>query len=530
MLDELKVQNLGILDDVNIEPGPGLVVVSGETGAGKTMLLGALRLLMGQRVPTDTIGPRAGEAMVEGRFVIDQEETVLARRVAHGRSRAYIDGHMVPARVLEQRTQSLIEIIGQHDRLKFARPGAMRNFVDAGGISRSALEIYRDAWRKVKGLEADLAALGGDRRALERERDLLSYQHNDIMSAGFQAGDDETLHQSVVRLRNAGELTERLSRVQAALEEAMTAAGSAIDELRAVASLDPSTAPLVTETDEVAVRASEVFTQVRLLMEGIEHDPAALELLEQRIARLSDLRRKYGATLDDVLSFGAQVHDRLEQLDRLLSRADATGDELDEARKELSAAGRALLLARQQAAAGIEAEAAEHLRELGFSNATLHLVVEDAEAGANGADTVHVLFASDDRLTPGPIDRVASGGELSRIVLALHLAADVGRVPIVAFDEIDAGVGGETALALGRKLAKLAINRQVLCVTHLPQVAAFAERHFVVTRDGTRARVESVEGDDRLRELSRMLAGLPESEQGQRHAEELIATAQGYDG
>jgi len=529
MLDELKVENLGILDEVRIEPGPGLVVVSGETGAGKTLLLGALRLLMGGRVPTDTIGPRAVEAVVEGRFVIGQEETVLARRVAVGRSRAYVDGHMVPARVLEERTQSLIEIIGQHDRLKLARPGAMRNLVDARLDSPSVLESFRDAWENVKGLEADLEALGGDRRALERERDLLSYQRKDIVSAGFQAGDDERLRQSAARLRNAGELIERLSRVRTALEDIITAAGSAIGELRAVAGIDPSAAPLLVDSDEVAVLAGELSTQVRRLSEGIEHDPAALEVLEQRIARLADLRRKYGATLDDVLSFGAQLGVRLEQLNRLLSRAEVIGDDLEEAKRELSAAGRTLLLAREEAARTIEEEAAEHLRELGFSDALLEIMVEEAEAGANGADTVRVLFASDSRLDPGPIDRFASGGELSRIVLALRLAADAGHVPIVVFDEIDTGVGGETALALGRKLAKLAVDRQVLCVTHLPQIAAFAERHFVVTREGIRARVERVEGDERLRELSRMLAGLPESEQGRRHAEELIAAAQRYD-
>jgi len=392
------------------------------------------------------------------------------------------------------------------------------------------LDVYRRSWAKVTQVEADLVAVGGDRRTLERERDLLSYQQNDITSAGFRAGDDVQLLQDAARLRNAAELTERLSRARTALEEAADNFGAAIEELRAVAGLDSSASVLLTEAEETAVGTGDLATQVRQLDESIEHDPAALETLEQRISRLADLRRKYGATLDEVLDFGTQVGLRLGDLERLLNRSEALGGELLVAKRELAESGHELLLARRNAAKSIEIEAAGHLRELGFVNASLEVRVDDAEPGANGADTVRVLFASDRGLEAGPIERVASGGELSRVVLALRLSADVGDVPIVAFDEIDAGVGGETALALGRKLSKLASKRQVLCVTHLPQVAAFAERHFVVTREGNRATVRRVEGEDRLRELARMLAGLPESEQGRRHAEELIAVARGDDG
>jgi len=530
MLDELRVENLGILDDVTIEPGLGLVVVSGETGTGKTMLLGALRLLTGSRPPSGMIGQRGDETIVEGRFIAEGQEMVLARRVAKGRSRAYLNGGMVPAKVLEGQTAQIVEIIGQHDRLDFARPAPLRRLVDTRLASVSVIDTYRNAWEEVRRIEADLDAVGGDRRILERERDLLRYQRDDINSAGFRKGDDEVLHRDAARLRNAAELIERLSNARAALDTGAGAIGETIEELKQIASIDSSAAPLLGEADELAVGTSELSTRLRQMAEVLEHDPEALEDVELRIARLADLRRKYGATLDDVLRFGVEVERRLVDLDGLLDRSEVLGSELAEATARLAEAGTALRVARANAAKVIETEAGVHLRELGFVDAFLELTVDSADAGPNGADIVRVMFASDRRLQPGPVERVASGGELSRLVLALRLAADVGDVPIVAFDEIDAGVGGQIALALGRKLAKLAAGRQVLCVTHLPQVAAFAEHHFVVTRDGNRARVERVEGEDRLRELTRMLAGLPESKRGRSHAEELIAAAQRHDG
>lgn len=526
MLDELRVVNLGILEDATIEPGEGLTIVSGETGAGKTMLLGALRLLTGQRAAADVVGPNAPEARVEGRLVVGDHDIVLSRRINARGSRAYLDGKMVPNRVLDETTDELVEIVGQDDRFHLLKPNAMRALVDSGIDDTGSAARYKEAWRRVLDLEEDLERLGGDRGALERERDVLRYQLNDITSARLRPGDDAALSTRVARLRSAGELTERLDRARTALDAISDEAGDLIGELRSIAKIDPATGPMVENAGTLAVLAAELAGEVRMAAESVDHNPASLEEAERSFARLVELRRKYGPSLDDVLEFAAATDDRLRDLDGLLDRADSLRGELDAAKVELEEAGAALRDDRREAALRIEAKVTGHLADLGLGDAMVKISVDASTPGPEGADLVKVVFASDPRMTPGPLERIGSGGELSRVVLALRLATNAGDAPILAFDEIDAGVGGETALALGRKLAALSRERQVLCVTHLPQVAAFADHHFVVARNGAAAVIEQVEGESRLRELARMLAGLPESTQGRLHAQELLSAAQ----
>jgi DNA repair protein RecN (Recombination protein N) len=261
--------------------------------------------------------------------------------------------------------------------------------------------------------------------------------------------------------------------------------------------------------------------------DDLELDPSELELAEERMRTLADLRRRFGSTLPEVLEFAAAAAARAEALDTVLGRADSLGDEIALARTAVRETGEALTHHRKTAAAALTTAAVDHLRDLGFSDPTVTATVEAAEAGPSGADTIGLWFASDSRLKAGEIGRVASGGELSRLVLALRLAGGAGEADTLVFDEIDAGVGGATALAVGRKLAALAETRQVLCVTHLPQVAAFAETHYVVVRDETTATVQRVDGEERIQELSRMLAGLPDSERGRQAADELLSLAQG---
>jgi len=529
MLDELAVSNLGLIADARIDPGAGLIALTGETGAGKTLLLGALRLLRGDNARTDRIGPAGPEARVDGRFLIGDEEITVARRVTANRSRAYLDGAMTPAGALADRLSGMVEIIGQHEHITQGRDSAIRAIVDAaldaGG--KSALATYRDAWAAQQALIADLDAIGGDRRALERELDLARHQAREIEAAGFQPGEDVEMAGLLQRLRHAEEIAAGLSRAHHSLGEegAAETLGGALDEVRGVAELDPRLVIPAQRLHAAAGEIADLAAEFRTLAEDLEHDPATLEAAEQRMAVLTDLRRKYGDTLDEVIQFRDEAASRADRLEALLERADSLVAEAAEAERHVAASGEGLTEARRRSAKGLSGTAEAHLAELGFHDPVVRITVDADRPGPAGADRVRLLFASDAALEPGPVSRIASGGELSRLVLAIRLAGGVADVPIVAFDEIDAGIGGSTALAMGRKLADLSRGRQVMVVTHLPQVAAFADTHFVVERTGPRATVRRVEGEDRLAELTRMLGGLPESKQGRGHSAELMALA-----
>jgi len=530
MLDELVVENLGLIAAARVSPGPGLVAVTGETGAGKTLLLGALRLLRGDPARSDRIGPAGLETRVEGRFIVGDEELAAARRLEEGRSRAYLDGSMVPRRVLEERLRGVVEIVAQHEHVALGRDAAVRSIVDAAldTAGREEREAYRCAWEEWQAIVFDRSALGGDRRALERELDLSRHQAREIDAAGVSAGEDAELSRRAARLRHAQEIAEALGAAHAALSTdggALDTFGAAVAALRRAAAYDAGLGEPAARAAGLAEEAADLAGDLRLRGEEVEHDPSALDSVQQRLAVLADLRRKYGETLEEVVAYGAAAGQRARDLEGLLERADSLAHREAAAAEELASRGSRLAEARQAAGARLAATAEAHLRELGFRSPVLRVAVHPAPPARHGADRVELLFASDAALEPALVSRVASGGELSRLVLAVHLAAGVGEAPVVAFDEIDAGIGGATALAMGEKLAALAEGRQVLVVTHLPQVAAFAHTHLVVDREGSRASVRRVEGEDRLAELTRMLGGLPQSERGRGHAAELLAEA-----
>jgi len=531
MLDELIVKNLGIIADAHIEPGPGLVVVTGETGAGKTMLLGALRLLMGTSSRRDLVGGFGDESVVDGRFIFQPEEEVTIRRrvTAEGRSKAYLDGSMVPAKALQERTAARVEVVGQHDRMLLTTAGGARRLVDSalGAGGRKATLAYADAWESLVLTRQKLELLGGSRRELERELEVVRFQAEEITATGFESGDDAEMQLQATRLRNSEDLAAGLDAALSALGDdgAAGQVGNAAAELRRLARVDATLGVFGDRVEELLDRLGEIQADVASVAAGLEHEPARLDALETRIHQLGDLRRKYGETLDDVLAFGARADERSAELSGLLGTADELAAELEQRTEAAAAAADDLTGRRQQAAKKLESKATRHLSELGMADPVVQFAFTLTDLGPDGADRVELTFASDSGLTPGPAGKVASGGELSRLTLALRLAAGIGDAGLVAFDEVDAGIGGATARAMGEKLAALSVDRQIFCVTHLPQVAAHADTHFVVTRDGARATVAAVTGEDRLTELSRMLGGLPDSERGQLHAAELLAAA-----
>lgn len=529
MLDELIVRNLGIIQEARIEPGPGLTVITGETGTGKTLLLGALRLLLGGAARSDLIGPYGDEASAEGRFVgVDGMEIAAGRRLtAAGRSRAYIDGSIASAAALDDVTDGLVEIVAQHDQLAITRPAEIRAAVDRmlSKPGSATLEAYRDAWRRRRRLTDTQRELGGDRPALERERDLTSHQAGEIEGAGFVPGDEADLDRLLARLRNAETLRLHLAAAADSLKESRDTLGAAITEIRRASAIDSELSELSGEIEVIEAQMGEVAIGLGDQFDGIDTDESQLADAESRFKELTDLKRKYGSTLEEVLEFGEQAKHRSAELVHLLDSADTLGAELDQVDAELGRLGAELTGHRRKAADRMAGEAAGHLRELGFSDPVVAFEITPSEPSASGADSITLEFASDARLTPGPIARVASGGELSRLVLALRLAGGAGDAESLVFDEIDAGVGGTTALSVGRKLASLAADRQVLCVTHLPQVAAFADRHYTISRDDSGVTIVAVDSDRRLEELSRMLAGLPDSDRGREAAEELVELA-----
>jgi DNA repair protein RecN (Recombination protein N) len=530
MLDELAVENLGLIAHAHLCPGGGLVAVTGETGAGKTLLLGALRLLRGDPARRDRVGPGGEEARVEGRFRWGQEEVVAARRLGPEGSRAYLDGSMVPLRVLEERLAGVVEIVAQHEHVALGREAGVRALIDAtlDEAGRRVRHEYAAAWERLRSVRADQAALGGDRRALERELDLALHQAREIAGARPGPGEDATLAAELQRLQHAADIAGALGEGHSALNDD-GGVGDALRRLAAglqrVAAFDPSLGEPAGRAAGLAAEITDLADDLRHRREQVGQDPAATDAARQRLAVLSDLKRKYGDTLEEVIAFAQEAQARADRLAGLLARADSLSAEAATAEAALAAAGTTLAAARAAAGERLARRTRRHLRDLGFRSPVLRLPVAPAPPGPSGADRVELLFSSDSSLEPGAVARVASGGELSRLVLAVHLAAGAGEAPVVAFDEVDAGIGGSTALAMGEKLAALAAGRQVLVVTHLPQVAAFADTHLVVEREGSRAVVRPVEGDARLQELTRMLAGLPTSERGRGHAAELLEAA-----
>lgn len=531
MLDELVASNLGLIASASIDLGPGLTVVTGETGTGKTLVLGALRLLKGEKAPKGLIGPHGDALDVSAMMRLDGTGTVLRRSVTSTRSKAYIDGAISTAATMSNIVGSHIAIVGQHDQHTITSAAGIRTLVDlkleADGTS--ALDSYRTHWAKYVAVRTEADALGGDLRALEREAEMLEFQVTEIDDAAFAVGDEESLRSDVAKLRSADELAAEIDRAVTDLGDdgAQARIESSVHAIMRASSIDSSLSGVTRRAGEIVGLVDELLADLVRYATDLTSDAAALASTEDRLALLGGLKRKYGDTIDDILTFHKNASQRHTGLTALLTAAEDIEARLGTALEAVMSSGADLHNVRIAAGRQIVIDAIAHLVDLGFTDPALEFEVVPSEPSPHGTDAVTLLFASDSSLKPAPVGAVASGGELSRLVLALTLAAGGARSSVVAFDEIDAGIGGTTALAMGKKLATLARDRQVICVTHLPQVAAFGASHLVVSRKGTTTTVTSVSGEERVAEVARMLAGLEDSDAGQQHASELLSMASG---
>jgi DNA repair protein RecN (Recombination protein N) len=573
MIEELRIRSLGVIDESILELGPGLSVITGETGAGKTMLVTALGLLLGGRADSGAVRTGARNARVEGRFRVDDavrasveelggepedDETVLfARQVsAEGRSRAFAGGAAVPAGSLSELTDALVAVHGQSDQHRLLRPEAQRDALDrfAGDAVATPLQSYGEGYARLRAVERELDDVVRHARERAREADLLRHGLEEIEAVAPEPGEDIALAAEEQRLgfadtlRTAAEQAREVLSSEDGTPDALGSTAAARRFLEAVREHDEQAAALADRLAEASYLLSDVAADVSSYAAALDSDPARLAGVSERRAALTALTRKYGETVDEVLAWSATSVKRLLELDGTDVRIEELRSERLELRDTLARLGSKVSTARAEAAARLAAEVTDELTLLAMPHARIEITVDrhDDEAGLqvdgravrfgpDGIDDVELLLAANVGAEPRPLAKGASGGELSRVMLALEVSlAGTSPVPTFVFDEVDAGVGGKAAVEVGRRLAMLARSAQVVVVTHLPQVAAFADRHVVVHKasDGlvTTSGLTVLDEESRVRELSRMLAGMEESETALAHAEELLATARAVRG
>lgn len=561
MIEELSIRDLGVIGRARLPLGPGFTAVTGETGAGKTMVVSALALLLGERADAGAIRSGSDRTSVEGRWIVADDgpvaerareaggeldpagdgrgELILARTVsAEGRSRGVVGGRSTPVGVLAELGARLVVVHGQSDQLRLRSASAQRDALDgaAGPAHRALLAEYGEAHRSWRALADELEQLVAARDERAREAERLREDLEEFAELAPRPGEDEELAARAERLGNLEEL-----RLAAALAQDAVSAQTGEDRPDAVALVDqarralarvldhdPELAPVSAALDAVAVELAELSGELARYLDGLDADGAAeLEAVQERRAALGALARKHGVPLPEAIERLEAAGLRLIELDGDDDRVARLEAETASAADRVDALAARLTEGRRAAASALADRVSAELAALAMPDARLVVEVEEAELSASGRDRVSFLLRPHAGAEPRPLARGASGGELSRVMLAIEVVlAGEGEVPTFVFDEVDAGVGGAAAIEIGRRLARLAESAQVIVVTHLAQVAAFAGNHLVVVKDGdgvvTASSVRRVDGDERVAEMARLLSGLPDSETGLRHAQELL--------
>ena len=558
MIIDITISDLGVISQATLPLGPGLTVVTGETGAGKTMVVTALGLLLGARADSARVRSGSQASWVEGRFslgaspevlaravdlgaAMDDDELVLSREVqAEGRSRALVGGRSAPVSALSELAEELVVIHGQSDQIRLKSEAAQRDALDrfAGEGLKVALASYQEAFTRYKDLAHRLDELTTKAEQRRSEAEELRIALADIEAVSPEPGEDEVLKESITKLSNTEELRTGIAQAKAALSadessmDAVDASGlleSALRALERVASFDSSLEGLRTQLADATYQVQEVSQALSGYAASLDTGSGlSLEDSHERLAAITGLIRKFGPTLAEVLTYSEEGSRRLLELDRDESTVDELAREVDSALSTTRERAAELSALRQAAAADLGDKVTAELSALAMPTATLHVRVEsDQPLSSHGVDHVTVLLSAHPGSDPLPLGKGASGGELSRVMLALEVViAGSDPVPTFVFDEVDAGVGGASALEIGRRLDRLAQTSQVIVVTHLAQVAAYANNHLLVVKDTdgqvTTSSVAVLEGEERVRELARMLGGMEDSHTALSHARELL--------
>ncbi|MBA2516608.1 MAG: DNA repair protein RecN [Solirubrobacterales bacterium] len=552
MLCELRVENLLLIERAELRLGEGLNVLTGETGAGKTVLAHALDLLLGGKPRSGIVRPGASEAYVEGVFSLsdemrdelaerlpsDCEEIVLARRVsAEGRTRAYLGGRSATAADLRDIGGRLVSFYGQHEHRKLTLAAAQLEILDGfcGPDQAARRARFAAAYGRQRALERELEALMARAGTRDRELDLLEWELGEIEAAAPSIEEEAVLAGDRERLRHLEGLRAAAGRAVEALvgDEGIGASATlagASSALETMGGVDPGLDALAARVGALCVEADDVAGELRRYGEDIEGSPGRLEEVEERLAQLDRLKRKHGGSIEAVLAHADQCRRARDELAGAEEALGAVNARLELERAELSEQAVELRQARSSAAGDLGASMRGRLAELAMEGASFEVSLELREAvGPTGGDEVEFLIAPNPGVPAGPLRETASGGELSRVMLALMSVAVRAGSESLVFDEVDAGIGGKTARAVGEQLRALARGRQVVCITHLPQIASLADRHFTIVKDTSaltaRTTVAELGRSEVVGEIVRMLGADGEDRAARRHARELLKTA-----
>lgn len=549
MLLNLTITNFAIIDRLEVQFDEGFNVLTGETGAGKSIILDAFGLLLGDRARPDLVRAGAVEATVEALFDLSgqddirkafvdsgffvEDELVLRRVVqSGGRSRAYINGSLATLSQLQPLSEQLVTVSGQHEHQSLLQRNVHQTILDRYGFLDEQVQAYREAYRAMQTVGQQLEHLQEAEYDRQKRLDFLRHQAEEIDAAELSAEEEEELLAERLLLQNA----ERLKGITSSGYEAIydgdgsvcEVLGSLVTSLQSVATIDKELGEVAEIVQRSLFELEDVSTQLRSYLGRISFEPNRLEVIEERLSVLARLKRKYALSVDDILSLKCHFDREIEELENAGETRETLAEELVELTASTRLEGEVLSVARRQAAKRLNTTLLDELNDLAMPGASFDVTFSSlAVPGHDGLERIEFLVS----LNPGepllPLARVASGGELSRLMLALkRLAPGADNVPTVIFDEVDAGIGGAAATAVGRKLRAVSHASQILCVTHLPQVAAFADHHHRVVKRGIEGRtitvMEHVTGDERVREMARMLGGAQVTEQTLRHAKELI--------
>lgn len=552
MLQELRIKNFAIIDELNISFSKGLNILTGETGAGKSIILNAVQLLRGAKVGDEVVRSQEEEATIEAIFdlsenpeiikrfkveeIDDKEKTLLIKRIISksGRGRVYVNGNLATLGMLSNISEEILSICGQHEHQLLQKVETHIDILDEFGGLIKLREEFQRCFEKFNSQLEEIKKIKEDQERLEKEREIMQFQLKEIESANLQVGEDETLKAERAILINAKRLIEFAKLAEGLLYDEE---GSVIERIQMiirqgqdVSSIDPKISELVKNLKASLIQLEEISIEFRDYSKKIEANPERLDEIENRLQELDRLKRKYGPTIEDILAFKKRIDEKLQLFTLEQDKLKELETSLEPIRKEMLGLCRRLSQERKKVALGLKKEVEKELFSLGMKKTTFEVSFEEIPISSKGMDKVEFLISPNPGEALKPLAKIASGGELSRIMLALKkILANVGERQVLIFDEVDSGIGGAIAEVVGRKLKELSRYHQVICVTHLPQIACFADRHYSVKKEvkggRTITRVIPLEKESVIDEIARMLGGMKITEKTKAHAKEMLEEA-----